>query len=113
MGFLDKLLSGGHGRGHSNKHGSSHGNSHGGSHGDQRYRQDAPRPLDSGWGASGTASPSVAATLVACGHCGVANDTTARFCQQCGKSLQITKCGGCNSILAPDAKFCGQCGTAR
>lgn len=114
MGFFEKLLGGGHDRGHSNKHGNSHDSSHGGSHGDQRYRQDAPRPIDNRWGTSGAASPTVATTTVACHSCNMANDSSARFCQQCGKSLLlITTCRGCNSALKPDAKFCDQCGVAR
>jgi len=113
MGFLEKLLGGGHNQGHGSKHGRSRGNSHGGHHGEAQYHQEVPRALDSGWGTSGTASPLGVATLLPCINCSAPNDAAARFCQQCGQSLLITKCVGCNSTLKPEAKFCDQCGGAR
>lgn len=113
MGFLEKLLGGGHDRNRSNKHGRSHGCSPGGHHGEPQYRHDMSRPLDNGWGTSGTASPTVTVALVTCTNCNAPNDKTARFCQQCGQSLVIMKCTGCKSTLKPEAKFCDQCGVSR
>jgi|GEM_PF-1817005 len=120
MGFFDKLLGGGHSRGHGDRQGKGQGNSHGrhgGSYGshhdDQQSRRDIPSIQDNAWGTSGGQKPPVTANFIACIQCGVANERTSRFCQQCGKPLQIVQCDVCNAEVTPDAKFCGQCGKSR
>jgi predicted amidophosphoribosyltransferase len=38
------------------------------------------------------------------------NPLAARFCFQCGGSMQPARCTQCATTLAVGAKFCGQCG---
>ncbi|WP_242473005.1 MULTISPECIES: double zinc ribbon domain-containing protein [Rhodoferax] len=38
------------------------------------------------------------------------NPIAARFCVQCGGSMQPARCTQCGTTLAAAAKFCGQCG---
>ncbi len=113
MGFFDKLLGGGHSRSHGDRQGKGQGNSHGSHHNDQQNRRDIPPIQDNAWGTSGGQMPPVTSNFTACIQCGVTNNQTSRFCQQCGKPLQIVQCDGCNAEVAPDAKFCGQCGKSR
>ena len=47
---------------------------------------------------------------VACRRCQSPNDAAARFCGQCGGSLEPKSCRSCNSLASPDDRFCGQCG---
>ena len=44
-----------------------------------------------------------------CASCGSANDVGARFCNECGSSLQ-TGCPACGAVNKPGAKFCNECG---
>ncbi len=44
-----------------------------------------------------------------CG-CGTANDAEAKFCKNCGKSLQPHCCGSCGKDNDADARFCDHCG---
>jgi ribosomal protein L40E len=37
----------------------------------------------------------------------------AKFCKQCGTSLQVSHCTQCGANLSLDAKFCAQCGKAK
>jgi ribosomal protein L40E len=45
-----------------------------------------------------------------CGRCLSANPVDARFCNQCGTSLQDQTCPGCGASITPTARFCMQCG---
>jgi ribosomal protein L40E len=45
-----------------------------------------------------------------CGRCLAANPADARFCNQCGTSLQDQTCPGCGASITPTARFCMQCG---
>ncbi|HEY7397941.1 MAG TPA: adenylate/guanylate cyclase domain-containing protein [Gaiellaceae bacterium] len=45
-----------------------------------------------------------------CPACGAANETDARFCNECGASL-ATGCAACGVVNAPGARFCKGCGT--
>ncbi len=46
-----------------------------------------------------------------CPKCGSANATTAKFCSECGASLQ-QNCPECGKPVEPGAKFCPECGKA-
>jgi len=52
-----------------------------------------------------------APATVACPNCGTANPQGAKFCQQCGTSLEAKHCTNCGAELAPGTKFCPECGT--
>ena len=45
-----------------------------------------------------------------CTKCGATAPASARFCPECGTSLQAS-CTSCGSALLPSAKFCAECGT--
>src|SRR5512134_349591 len=45
-----------------------------------------------------------------CPNCGTANAAGARFCQECGTSLDLG-CRNCSAPLGAGAKFCSSCGT--
>lgn len=55
-----------------------------------------------------------------CPKCGLENRSAARFCRQCGQTLQITPpafasraiCPACGTSARPGARFCRQCGRA-
>ena len=48
---------------------------------------------------------------VRCCKCNKVNDADAKFCDECGFSLQKTRaCDGCGEMNDPDAKFCDNCG---
>ncbi|RSZ32286.1 zinc-ribbon domain-containing protein [Variovorax sp. 553] len=85
MGMLERLF-GGHG-------GSRHGG--GGHHGSR-----------DGYG-YGNGAPPVGS---ACPACRAVNAPGARFCQQCGGSMQPAACRQCGTTMQAGAKFCGQCG---
>ena len=44
-----------------------------------------------------------------CRSCENENPSVAKFCQECGQSLQL-KCAGCGTDLPPRVKFCHECG---
>ena len=44
-----------------------------------------------------------------CPHCGHLLRSGAKFCDRCGKPLQLT-CPQCGQVLRPQAKFCERCG---
>jgi hypothetical protein len=46
-----------------------------------------------------------------CASCGSENPEGARFCIECGSSLQ-SRCPNCEGENLPQAKFCAACGTA-
>ena len=43
-----------------------------------------------------------------CPRCHRENEPRAKFCTDCGSSLELT-CSNCGSPLSPTAKFCAQC----
>src|SRR5215510_4502051 len=46
---------------------------------------------------------------VLCLACRCTNDDHAKFCDQCGQSLE-TRCPSCDSANRPGARFCSACG---
>lgn len=44
-----------------------------------------------------------------CANCSFENPGDARFCENCGKSLEIT-CPNCRKPVSPGARFCKSCG---
>ncbi|HHI9467496.1 TPA: zinc ribbon domain-containing protein [Legionella anisa] len=46
---------------------------------------------------------------LSCPRCNASLAPGARFCNQCGSSLENTPCT-CGATIAAGAKFCGQCG---
>ncbi|WP_097303068.1 double zinc ribbon domain-containing protein [Pseudomonas chlororaphis] len=99
MSFFERLLGGHRGRGHGGYQGGHQGNGHGGNgHGSGHGQR-----------ADGAAPP---AGGPLCPDCGANNAAKARFCQQCGTSLQPAACRQCGSTLAAGARFCAQCGGA-
>jgi len=56
-------------------------------------------------------APQQKAPQVACPSCGVMNNATAKFCNQCGTKLaQKPTCAHCGAELTAGAKFCPSCG---
>lgn len=55
------------------------------------------------------ARPAAPGEKIACPKCGSAVREGAKFCDNCGASLQIT-CPQCGAELRPEAKFCENCG---
>jgi membrane protease subunit (stomatin/prohibitin family) len=47
-----------------------------------------------------------------CAKCGTSNIPSAKFCNECGSSLQTAGCAKCGHVPQPGAKFCIECGTA-
>ncbi len=48
---------------------------------------------------------------VVCQNCGQKNESTAKFCSNCGNAITQEKfCSSCGSKLESDAKFCSNCG---
>lgn len=52
---------------------------------------------------------------VACPDCGKANLPSAKFCADCGGSMQVVKvpCVKCGAELREGAKFCSECGSTQ
>lgn len=50
-------------------------------------------------------------TSVTCPHCGAEIPPGMKFCGECGKSLGATKCSACGFENKAGMKFCGSCGT--
>ena len=46
-----------------------------------------------------------------CPNCGAQNDTSNRFCWECGRSLEAP-CETCGALNPPGKPFCGTCGSA-
>lgn len=106
--------SGGHGYG---GHGSGgHDDGGQGSRGHEEHqRRDDPRSESEGRrGRFGRERGDGPARTVACPSCRSDVIEGARFCQQCGHSLQIEarQCARCGLELPPSAQFCIQCGAA-
>jgi RNA polymerase subunit RPABC4/transcription elongation factor Spt4 len=50
---------------------------------------------------------------VRCPKCNTVNKDSARFCNECGYSMQKNKtCDNCGELNDPDAKFCDNCGNS-
>lgn len=49
---------------------------------------------------------------LACAKCQHGNAAGARFCSQCGTSLQPANCSKCQAATTPGARFCSACGAA-
>lgn len=92
-------------------HGGHHKGSRGGHHQPDYYEDDY----------HGNPRPSVPPQpeRVICTNCGAQNALGAKFCQECGQSLQpktrvaplAAVCKSCGAKLAAEAKFCPECGT--
>lgn len=56
-----------------------------------------------------------AAATVACPNCGKQNNPAARFCADCGGTMEVAKvpCVKCGAQLREGAKFCSECGTSQ
>ena len=92
MSFFKNLLGlGHHGGGHNAPY--RQGGKHGGHGGSQQNT----------WGSAAPAQNN-------CLNCNAGNVAGARFCQQCGNSLQAPGCSGCGIAKVAGAKFCGNCG---
>ena len=46
-----------------------------------------------------------------CPSCGAPNETTRKFCGECGRGMAIA-CASCAAPNAPGTKFCGECGSS-
>src|SRR6266850_1925599 len=46
---------------------------------------------------------------MACPQCGQANPPAAKFCSNCGVSLDL-RCRACGHVNAPASRFCNECG---
>ncbi|HEU5199222.1 MAG TPA: adenylate/guanylate cyclase domain-containing protein, partial [Ktedonobacterales bacterium] len=46
-----------------------------------------------------------------CPICGAENSSRAKYCNQCGSSLQPVTCPACGAANAPTAKYCNECGS--
>ena len=51
--------------------------------------------------------------IINCPHCHAKINANAKFCGECGKSVQkeLVPCISCEAMIPKDAKFCGECGT--
>jgi hypothetical protein len=67
------------------------------------------RALGQGF-AAGAGTDAGADRGVPCSRCATSNEASARFCSQCGASLENQNCPGCGQSNAPDDQFCGHCG---
>ncbi|AMP14543.1 double zinc ribbon domain-containing protein [Collimonas pratensis] len=96
MSFLKNLLNMGHHGSGNNSH-QQRNKHHGGSqaHGGSRQND---------WG-------NVPGNPNNCASCNFGNAAGARFCQQCGNTLQPKNCGACGVAKIAGAKFCANCGT--
>ncbi len=57
------------------------------------------------------ANPVMPATGLFCARCSTQLAPGAKFCHQCGLTVEIkTNCVSCGSQLPPGAQFCPQCG---
>jgi membrane protease subunit (stomatin/prohibitin family) len=52
----------------------------------------------------------VAAQTVPCVKCGAQLEAGAKFCNECGAKQEKLSCANCKAELGPGAKFCNECG---
>ncbi|PIC66880.1 hypothetical protein CSV71_09510 [Sporosarcina sp. P21c] len=59
--------------------------------------------------------PQAQAATKSCPHCQATINADAKFCGQCGKSVETDKvpCVKCETMIPKDAKFCSVCGTSQ
>ncbi|PID23041.1 hypothetical protein CSV61_00870 [Sporosarcina sp. P3] len=59
--------------------------------------------------------PPAQAATKSCPHCQATINADAKFCGQCGKSVETDKvpCIKCETLIPKDAKFCSSCGTSQ
>lgn len=62
-----------------------------------------------------TQQPQAQAATKSCPHCQTTINADAKFCGQCGKSVETDKvpCVKCETMIPKDAKFCSVCGTSQ
>ena len=62
-----------------------------------------------------TQQPQAQAATKSCPHCQATINADAKFCGQCGKSVETDKvpCVKCETMIPKDAKFCSVCGTSQ
>lgn len=62
-----------------------------------------------------TQQPQAQAATTSCPHCQATINADAKFCGQCGKSVETDKvpCVKCETMIPKDAKFCSVCGTSQ
>ncbi|PIC59198.1 hypothetical protein CSV80_01340 [Sporosarcina sp. P12(2017)] len=62
-----------------------------------------------------TQQPPAQASTKSCPHCQATINADAKFCGQCGKSVETDKvpCVKCETMIPKDAKFCSSCGTSQ
>src|SRR2546428_10227883 len=48
---------------------------------------------------------------MSCPRCGHPNPPVAKFCSNCGASLEL-RCPACGHVNAPGGRFCNECGEA-
>jgi membrane protease subunit (stomatin/prohibitin family) len=58
----------------------------------------------------GTGVSPVSPATITCPKCGQAAPAEAKFCPNCGQSLEAAKCPSCGAAVPPGAKFCPECG---
>ncbi|PID03513.1 hypothetical protein CSV67_02400 [Sporosarcina sp. P2] len=59
--------------------------------------------------------PQAQVATKSCPHCQATINADAKFCGQCGKSVETDKvpCVKCETMIPKDAKFCSHCGTSQ
>ncbi|PIC72181.1 hypothetical protein CSV77_02945 [Sporosarcina sp. P16b] len=59
--------------------------------------------------------PQAQVATKSCPHCQATINADAKFCGQCGKSIETDKvpCVKCETMIPKDAKFCSHCGTSQ
>ncbi|PIC96954.1 hypothetical protein CSV69_05450 [Sporosarcina sp. P26b] len=62
-----------------------------------------------------TQQPKAQAATKSCPHCQATINADAKFCGQCGKSVETDKvpCIKCEVMIPKDAKYCSVCGTSQ
>jgi ribosomal protein L40E len=58
----------------------------------------------------GRGRPTAWPPIVVCHRCHASNAAGAKFCNQCGVSVQAETCPGCGTKIEAHARFCHQCG---
>jgi hypothetical protein len=72
--------------------------------------RDAAAAIGEGLAAAGGVG---ASSRIRCQKCKSDNDMSAKFCDNCGAPLDLSKkCKNCGTVNDSDARFCDSCGTA-